>query len=611
MLATLSRYAAAVRPIALGRLVARGRRELRIRRLLAGRMRPPPLPPDPASCAARLRDPRFVAAARRQRELAQSAFAWNPVRQELQFLRSGDRVAPGEGAAIAWNRRDAIAAADVNRCHFIAFMEQAVLEDLAEPQAALGRVAAMVAALHASASRRGSFLAIPWQALPLARRLVNLLCFLSLCLDADSAIAEEPHFAALLSICAELDALVGYLREDDLGYNHLASQLCAQVLASHVFRTPVACAERVAAFVACVEAQVGADGMQRERSPTYQAHVLAHVRIVEAAAAFGAGAELVRLGFLSRAMRDALGVLTMPDGDIALFNDSAIGDGPSPQALGVTRRPAASALPQAGFYRMDGGGWALVFDAGRCGADDAPGHAHADFLSVQACAGGRRLVVDPGVASYAAGPQRAWTRGAATHNGPRFAGLEPMEMWGAFRVGRRGRAWKVAAAVDAAPLSCAGWQDGYDRAGGRVARWLGLWPDGVLRQVDLWLGGTSRDALSTFRIPCEWALAASGDGLTLTHPDGTRVRIGCTAGRLSVEARDRHYPFGPRAPQPAYVLALHPEEQPCGRVASLYWSLAPDDPASSTERMRVLEVARSLRMAVGNAAGDRRGFDAG
>ena len=78
-----------------------------------------------------------------------------------------------------------------------------------------------------------------------------------------------------------------------------------------------------------------------------------------------------------------------------------------------------------------------IIDIGAAGPDDNPGHAHDDYLSVELCLGGRRVVTDYGVEAYAAGAARDRTRAAASHNAPTFDGARGIETWGAFRTGRR------------------------------------------------------------------------------------------------------------------------------------------------------------------------------
>lgn len=196
------------------------------------------------------------------------------------------------------------------------------------------------------------------------------------------------------------------------------------------------------------------------------------------------------LGGVRARARQALSAMLHPDGEVALFNDAWIGEAPPPGQL--CAKPAAegrSVLAETGYGRLAGSGDCVLFDAGPVGPDDNPGHAHADFLSFELSVGGERAVVDTGTPTYSAGSLRNACRSAHAHNGPRLAGLEPMEAWASFRVGGRGTAWLAEnpAFVGLAPLWLAGVADGYrGQAGVMVGRWLGLWPGRQLLVVDCW-----------------------------------------------------------------------------------------------------------------------------
>jgi uncharacterized heparinase superfamily protein len=235
--------------------------------------------------------------------------------------------------------------------------------------------------------------------------------------------------------------------------------------------------------------QVLADGVHFERSPMY------HCRAVYVLAMLLATrADLFRdlvVPPLSR-LRDALSLLCHPDGRIALLNDSAFGiynepaelqefcDGlpDLPLALGSTglasvgvvdrdlhntgtasatlsqsigtnqssRSTLASEskgcfeLPDAGFYgwRDDRGHYVLC-DFGQIGPDYIPGHAHADIFHFELSLGGQRICVDTGLHDYEATKTRRYCRSTAAHNTVEIDGRDQCEMWGVFRVARRGR----------------------------------------------------------------------------------------------------------------------------------------------------------------------------
>jgi len=135
-----------------------------------------------------------------------------------------------------------------------------------------------------------------------------------------------------------------------------------------------------------------------------------------------------------------------PDGQIPMLSDSDGGDYAELLAFAgdaldrddlrwagsrgrVGRPPAITAAEfRAGGYFVQRSGWDardryLIFDCGPLGDG---GHGHYDALSIEAFAGGRALVVDPGRFTYSEEPPnlRRWFRGTAAHNTVCVDGLD-------------------------------------------------------------------------------------------------------------------------------------------------------------------------------------------
>jgi hypothetical protein len=97
--------------------------------------------------------------------------------------------------------------------------------------------------------------------------------------------------------------------------------------------------------------------------------------------------------------------------------------------------PKVKAYPDAGYVVLrDERGGSLCFDAGPMGPNHLPGHGHADALSFELFAGGRWLVVDPGVYSYHDKQWRDYFRGTKAHNTVSIDDEDQCVFWGAFRV---------------------------------------------------------------------------------------------------------------------------------------------------------------------------------
>ena len=344
-----------------------------------------------------------------------------------------------------------------------------------------------VAALVRSLERQNSFAAAGvfrdvWNPYSASHRLINLLVGLhwferNAPPDSDSAERDGAR-ATLLRHIALCAAFVAHNLERDLRYNHLLKDYVALlVYACGVGRLPPAWRFLDTRLADCVESQVLADGGHAERSPMYHALSIVDLMVLADAGVLDRAASSRIERCLAR-MRRALAAMAHPDGDIALFNDSWLGEALPAQLLANGSAAERQVLADTGYVQLRSGADAVIFDCGACGPDDNPAHAHADFLALELSVAGRRFLVDFGVPTYSSGRLRDAARSAASHNGPRFADFEPLEYWLSFRVGRRGRAYRIADLECAmpSPLWCAGWQDGYAPIGGATARALALFP---------------------------------------------------------------------------------------------------------------------------------------
>ncbi|WP_222564871.1 heparinase II/III family protein [Novilysobacter antarcticus] len=205
-----------------------------------------------------------------------------------------------------------------------------------------------------------------------------------------------------------------------------------------------------------------------------------------------------------------LRVMTHPDGDIALFNDAALGIAPPLAALEhyaralsvpIDNAPLAplEVLPESGYVRMTAGPAVMIADVGPVGPDYLPGHAHADTLSFELSLHGQRVLVNGGTSTYEAGPLRLQQRGTAMHNTVEVDGQDSSEVWSSFRVARRARPMNIRWAEEAGILVLEAAHDGYLRLPGRVMhsrRWE--LSDGGLTVIDA-LSGRAQEAVARYR----------------------------------------------------------------------------------------------------------------
>lgn len=191
------------------------------------------------------------------------------------------------------------------------------------------------------------------------------------------------------------------------------------------------------------------DGGHFERSATYHVWVLtALLELIELHRAAGVEPSPSWMSTVESALL-WLTRVRCPDGTLPLFNDAALDFCPRPaevfelaEALGFGARVAGlsvDVLATTGWLLARAGDAFAVADVGPIGPEYLPGHAHADTLTFELWVKGRRLAVDGGVSCYAAGPERDWCRSTAAHNSLTIDNDDSAEIWGAFRVGRRGR----------------------------------------------------------------------------------------------------------------------------------------------------------------------------
>lgn len=387
--------------------------------------------------------------------------------------------------------------------------------------------------------RRPAFAQSP---LALSLRIMALTCVLEAA-QPDKGAPSFPAAAGVTRHIQRSERMLQWTLERHLGYNHTVFAHAALSVARTLrFGRPGAHARD---FLDEVRRYLLPDGFWAERSPTYHIHVLFLVRAILGLCDH----ELhVRQGLedVAKRMTAALGVVTHPDGEIATFNDASIGDAVSPSEVGW-KRPrldeSKQVLPHAGFARMWNRDYCVIMDAGPMGPNDVIGHGHADFLSLEVAVGGARLIVDPGVASVAAGAARVWTRSAQWHNGPTLEGAEPAEFFGAWRVGFRGTAWFEDGGVDAELVGAC---DGYKALAGVVRRQVRLSPSRIT-WTDSFERPPSLRAFARFIFDGSWNVSPeSPTSLRIQHQTrNLALRFASQDAVVTSCSNDFYYPYGP------------------------------------------------------------------
>lgn len=359
----------------------------------------------------------------------------------------------------------------------------------------------------------------------------------------------------------------GFLRlhqEDDVGGNHLLK--CLKALAGlAAFFDDRRLAGRVAARLGRqIGIQVLSDGGHFERSASYHCQVLADLVDVQRLADAGGLPRPVGLDAAVERMRRWIGAMTFPDGSVAQFNDA----GPvAPHvldtlgAIDVDGDRTVVVLAASGHVRVRTDRLHLLADVGDAGPPELPAHVHADSLSFELAVDGRRVVVDTGTSTYAAGDRRNEERSTRAHNTVEVDGTDSTEVWGAFRAARMAHGF-IGPVDDAdGRVTFTARHDGYRHLDGLVhERTWTLDADTLVVDDDLRARHPDEHSIrvSLHLVPGT-SIADDGAGsLLLATPDGVVVRHRCSVGGVphvaSVEAVEIAEGFGVRRPSLALVV---------------------------------------------------------
>jgi uncharacterized heparinase superfamily protein len=170
--------------------------------------------------------------------------------------------------------------------------------------------------------------------------------------------------------------------------------------------------------------------------------------------------------------------MTHPDGDIAFFNDTALGIAPNlnnlklyADRLKVNYRfikfNKIINLSDSGYIRMTSKDAVVLLDTAPIGPDYLPGHAHADTLSFELSLFGQRVFVNGGTSEYGNNSIRQYERSTEAHNTVVVNNKNSSEVWGSFRVARRAKPFnlQIRKFNNESFVSCA--HDGYKHLRGK------------------------------------------------------------------------------------------------------------------------------------------------
>lgn len=404
---------------------------------------------------------------------------------------------------------------------------------------------------------------IGWDAYPTSLRLANW-CALFFGRYRTETVADKRLCETLWgSLCEQADHLQRNLEWHLLG-NHLLENSVALTLTGSCFEHPTSKIWFKTGYAILgreLPEQILADGGHFERSPMYHSRIL-YVLLLLSATGDRSLKKLVR-PYLEP-LANSLAAMTHPDGGIALLNDSAFRVYPKQQELARrvcsdSIRLGSFALPESGYYgARTGDGHYIICDAGVIGPDYQPAHGHADLFSFELSLLGARVVVDSGVCTYEAGPMRDYCRSTRAHNTVEIEGQNQVEVWAAFRVGRRCRPDKVNWAELEDGFELSGEHAGYRHLPGRPThvrafRWH---HDGSLQILDQ--VNSHQPLRSTARLhfhPDCKICDLNRDSCRLSLPEG-HLRISWAGWLTVAEDHSIYCPeFGIEIPNPCLALS--------------------------------------------------------
>lgn len=359
---------------------------------------------------------------------------------------------------------------------------------------------------------------VGWEPYPISLRIVNWVKWLLARRDVGEALAAKIH----QSLAVQARYLMRRLEFHLLG-NHLFANAKALVCCGLYFSGGEA--ERwYARGMQIVERQMAeqilSDGGHFERSPMYHALMLEDVLdLLNLLTTYGEARQIDWISVVQK-MQGWLAAMTHPDGEIAFFNDAAIGVAPRAetlaqyaQRLGVDATASMSEesvlLAPSGYARFARGSMVLLADVGPVGPDYLPGHAHADTLSFEMSLGARRVFVNSGTSVYGEGVERQRQRGTAAHNTVRLDRKDSSQVWAGFRVARRARVHALRHTQDSLAAS----HDGYACLPGRpthTRQWRVV--DGGVDIIDEVSGRSSHAVESFLHVHPDWQIELACDG---------------------------------------------------------------------------------------------------
>jgi uncharacterized heparinase superfamily protein len=307
--------------------------------------------------------------------------------------------------------------------------------------------------------------------------------------------------------------------------------------------------------------QILPDGGHFERSPMYHSIILEDILdLINLATVYPNRIPTTQIQTWWQTTQNMLvwlSAMTHPDGEIALFNDAALGIASTPAEINAYAKRLTLIPPfekgglggissPSGYARLENSSAVLLADVGEIGPDYLPGHAHADTLSFELSLFGQRVIVDSGISCYGNSTERLRQRSTAAHNTVEIDGQSSSEVWGGFRVARRAKPCQVEFRQDQEIIILKAGHDGYQRLHKDLMHWREWRLDNHSLTINDQVTGTFTQAIGRLLFAPDIRITPSDEpNVWMLHlPQGQTVRLEVLHAEVELLNTTYHPRFG-------------------------------------------------------------------
>lgn len=305
--------------------------------------------------------------------------------------------------------------------------------------------------------------------------------------------------------------------------------------------------------------QILDDGANFELSPMYHNTILADMLdLINLSNTYQHSGLLARVNAwkaTTTSMLSWMKTMTHENGDVAFFNDSAIGIAPTAERINqyankLSFEPASKVsikvtyLKDSGYIKLAINEQSAILDVARIGPDYIPGHAHADSLSFEWNYGEQRVFVNSGTSVYGLGDERLRQRKTEAHNTVVVDNEDSSEVWSGFRVARRAYPTEPIISNNDTEVSVECSHNGYLRLPGKVTHTRNWKMKSDEFSIVDTLSGEFSEAKAIYHLHPDTVIKQNGNDVSLTLPDGTQFEIEAIGAELLISDSTWHPEFG-------------------------------------------------------------------